>query len=148
MFTPDEAAAITLALKWGYLSRDDINELAIEKVEQSSGIPPANICELAMSKRDFEMHEILDGLSEGSEKWASVRQFLKSYVQIGSLTNSEVSKLAQNIGQHADWDDVEPWRNLKILDHEIGDARIGAYGDYDALCQDFKDIISGVLKAA
>jgi len=147
VFTADEAAAITLAWNWGYLSHDDINELAIEKVEQSSGIPPANICELAMCKRDFEVREILDGLSEGSEKWASVRQFLKSYVQIDNLTNSEVSKLAQNIGQYADWDDAEPWRNLKILDHEIGDARIGAYGDYDELCQEFRKIISGVLSS-
>lgn len=146
MFTADEAHAITLAFKWGYLSRDEVNELAISKIEQCNGTPPANICELAMAKQDLVVNEILDGMAEGSEKWSSLKCFLRNYIQITALPNAEVSKLAQHIGHHVDWDDGEPWRGLKLLDHEIGDARIGAYGDYDELCQQYRHIISGVLK--
>ena len=41
VFTPDDSNAIIVAFKWGYLSRDDINDLAIAKIEQSDGTPPA-----------------------------------------------------------------------------------------------------------
>ena len=137
--------AIILAFKWGYLSRDEVNDLAIAKIENSDGTPPANICELAMCKQDFEVYEVLNEMAEGAEKWASLKCLLKTYVQIEALTNIELSTLATYLGHYIDWDDVKPWRDLKILDHEIGDARIGVYGDYDELCQEYKKIILTVV---
>ena len=145
MFTPDESNAIIVAFKWGYLSRDDINDLAIAKIEQSDGTPPANICELAMCKQDFEMHEVLNKMAEGAEKWASLKCLFKTHVQIEALTNIEVSELATHVAHYIDWDDAKPWRDLKILDHEIGDARVGAYGDFDELCLEYKKIILTVV---
>ena len=58
----------------------------------------------------------------------------------------QVSKLATYIGHYIDWDDTKPWQELKILDHEIGDARLGVYGDFDELCQEYKKMILTALR--
>ena len=52
-----------------------------------------------------------------------------------------MSKLATYVGHYIDWDDPKPWRDLKALDNEIGDARVGVYGDFDELCLEYKKII-------
>jgi len=148
VFTPDEANAIILAYRWGYISADDVNDLATTKVKQFNGVPPANICELAICKRDLEICEILGDMSIGSDKWVSLRCFLESHIRLDNLNNSGISRLASHIGHYVDWDDAEPWSNFKLLDHEIGDARIGAYGDYDELCLEFRTKLSNILKKA
>ena len=148
MFTADQAAAISLALKWGYLSQDEINDLAVAKIEQHVGTPPVSICELAMSKQDFEMNEILSEMAANSSRWSSLKCFLKTYIEIRDLDNSEVSKLAQNIALYVNWEDVEPWIGLSSLNHEISDARNGIFSDFDEyaeLCQKYRDEISNIL---
>ena len=102
MFTPDETKAIILAVKWGYLSRDEVNDLAVAKIADSDGTPPANICELAVCKQGVEMHKVLNEMAEGAEKWASLKCLFKTHVQIEALTNIEVSKLATYVGHYID----------------------------------------------
>ena len=132
----DEARALDLGHRWGLISRDRIKGIADQLIEESTGNPSAEICELAVCQRDFQINEALSQFFGEFQKWPPVIVLLKKYLNLSTLDKDERYSLYYSISNFADWDDPEPWRTIKIREHELGDARQKIWGGEQSIAEE------------
>ena len=66
-------------------------------------------------------------------------------MNLSNLDKQNRYKLYYGISNYTEWDDPEPWKQIKILCHELSDAKIGVYGDEDAISEEiYETLISAI----
>ena len=144
----DDARALDLGHRWALISRLEIIEIADSLIERNDILPSAQICELATCLHDDQIKTLLSNFFDSSDKWTPVTILLAKYIELSELTSLESLRLYYGISGYADWDDPDPWRKIKILCHELDDARAGVYGDGVEAFKEIAEEIHTVLISA
>ena len=137
----NDAQALYLGHLWGLISREQIVKTAENIIERSIEVPSAKICELALSVSKQQIETRLKKFITGADKWEAVRFLIRKYIKLGELNEVQLTTLYYSIGNYADWDDENPWREIKILTHELSDAKRGIYGDEKLIAKEIREKI-------
>ena len=141
---PTQVAALKFAVMWGYVPKADFISSIDNVIIKHEDPPPSILCELSVCKFDHEIYSILDKLSEEHNRIETLKFFLRKYVRDKVGSADDIYHLAGCISGHTAWEDPAPFSKMKALFHELQDAKIGVYGDYNTLCADYQKLIMQV----
>lgn len=93
---------------------------------------------------DSDVKERLRPFSKQADKWQSIQELI-NYLDVPNLVTSNRYKLYYGISNYIDWDDPKQWVKIKVLCHELSDARAGVYGDEKAISKEiYETLISAI----
>ncbi len=141
-----DAKSLELGHRWKLITRLKIVQIADRLIENSDSVPSAEVCELANCLHDHQVKNLLSQFFDNVDKWKPVCNLLTKYIKLSELNSSENLVLFYAISNYADWDDPEPWREIKILCHELRDARVGVYGDEVEIATEIHSILMSAIQ--
>ena len=146
--SPDQAIALDLGFRWAQISREEIVSLADKLIVSTEGIPSCEICELAVCSKDYQISDILAEFIQGvPDKWSPVKLLIKDYIKLSQLCQTSLYKLYRSISNYAEWDDPEPWRSIKCLEHELEDVIISVYGKPEQISDEMYKLLTSTISA-
>ena len=139
-----KAQGLYLGHLWGLISRQSIVEIAEAIITASQNIPSSELCELAVCQMDSDVKERLRPFSKQADKWQSIQELI-NYLDVPNLVTSNRYKLYYGISNYIDWDDPKQWVKIKVLCHELSDARAGVYGDEKAISKEIYETLINAI---
>lgn len=139
--TPDDSYALWLGYEWGLLSRDYITKYAESLISESAEIPSADLCELALGQNNKITERALKLFGPPTEKWAPIKILFEDHIEFDRLSKALRYRFYYGVSNYIDWNDLDPWKKIKIRCHELSDARAGTFGDEETLDREIGDLI-------
>ncbi|WP_425074471.1 hypothetical protein [Sagittula sp. S175] len=142
-----EAAALALALDWGYADLSEATTWADAQI-LAAEVPDALLIDVALARTPGEAASLLRALSEGANRWQALAVFLRRFDTLTTMSPAEASALARDLYMLAAYEDP-PAAFRPFVTHwdAIDLARDDVCGDLDTCIRAFLDDIHHVAAA-